>query len=178
MSLDAFSRVAGRLRPRVGVARLICCAFAAAGLQVLGGCAPGDVTEVRDIPELQKIVASAKQPVVVDFYKAGCENCSAFEVTLGALAKDHKGRITVLKFLLKKADGNYTAPDFATEHEILSFPTVILYVNAIEWKRFVQQYKYNDYDEAINECLAGPATKPAATQAKPTSRITKDVGEH
>jgi thioredoxin 1 len=160
-------------RSRTDTVRIACLALvAAAGLPMLGGCGPGNLTEPRDIAELQKIVSTSAQPVLVDYYKGGCENCRAFEVTLGALAEDYKGRIRVLRFLLKNADGSSPAPEFAAEHEILVFPTVLIYVGGQEKKRFEQQYKYNDYEKAINECLGAPTTRQAATQQATTAATT------
>ncbi|MFB3894200.1 MAG: thioredoxin family protein [Phycisphaerae bacterium] len=132
------------------------------GLPLLAlGCA-SNVVEIRDAAELQRVIADSKRPLLVDFYKAGCENCSAFEVTLRGLADEHKGQITAAKFLMKRANGEVTAEEFAQKNDILEFPTVILYVNGQERKRFVQQYNYDEYDKAINECLAAPTTRPVA----------------
>jgi thioredoxin 1 len=174
MAHHLFSQISDGLQSQANVVRRACCAtVAVVSLQLLaGGCAPSNLVEIRDANELQRVISSSKQPVLVDFYKAGCETCNAFEITLRALAEDHKGRITVLKFLLKRANGVSTAPDFAEEHDILMYPTVIIYMNGQEQKRFVQQYMYDDYKAAINEYLAAPTTRPVTTYPSTTQAAT------
>ena len=130
------------------------------------GCGPAPVPEAGDIAGLQQLIKKTSQPVLVDYYKQGCEHCNAFEITLRLLASEHKGQIVTTKFLLMKANGECTAPEFATKHDIQLYPTVVMYVNGKEVKRFVQDYMYDDYSKAIDECVkssAGPP-KPAAGQ--------------
>jgi thiol-disulfide isomerase/thioredoxin len=129
-------------------------------LTVAGGCMPSQVREVRDLPELQQVTAASERPALVDYYKEGCENCNAFEITLRALADEYQGQITAAKFLLLKANGECSAPEFAAKNDIQQYPTVILYVNGKETKRFVQNYKYDDYSAAITESLRTSPPRP------------------
>lgn len=131
-------------------------------LSLTCGCATSGVPQVKDLAELDKMVATSQKPLVMDFYKEGCAHCNAFETTLRGLGRDYSGKITTAKFLLMKANGECTAPAFAEKHDIALYPTVIIYVNGKESKRFIQNYTYSDYSVAIDEILRQPTTRPEA----------------
>lgn len=139
---------------RTGAVRL---ALAATVAVLMTGCGMPKVRDAKDFGRLQQMIATPGKPVLVDYYKQGCEKCNAFELTLSALAQEYKGRVVTTKFLLLKANGQSTAPEFATKNDIIEYPTVILYANGKEVKRFVQNYTYGDYNKAIDDCLKSPA---------------------
>ncbi|MCG3177972.1 MAG: hypothetical protein BIFFINMI_00295 [Phycisphaerae bacterium] len=158
---DSLGRATRRGRSVTGL-RLLLAGMGGLLLAVAGGCGPASVTEVRDVAELQELIDATHKPLLVDYYKQGCEHCNAFETTLRGLNAEYGGRIAAAKFLLMKADGVCAAPEFAEKHEILLYPTVILYVDGKERKRFVQDYLWTDYNAAIDEVLGAPTTQPEA----------------
>ena len=135
-----------------------------------GGCG---VVDLQTQADLERTIAKDAKPVLVDFYKAGCKDCGAFEITLRMLAEEYAGQITAAKFLLQLADGTVTAPELAEKYEILVYPTAILFVDGKEAKRFEQDYTYDHYTQAIEAALAssnvpkGPAEKPPAGKGSP-----------
>jgi thiol-disulfide isomerase/thioredoxin len=142
--------MAGRFSgPIVALSGLACLAlFAVAGV----GCADpaGPVVEIHDPVELNRLVSQSSQPVLVDFYKEGCENCLAFDPKLRQLSGQYAGRVVVAKFLLMQAKGVATSPAVAERYDISFYPTVILFVGGAPRKTFVMNYKVADYCAAID----------------------------
>ncbi len=153
-----------RARPILSVGAIATGLLAVA---LAGGCV-SRVKELRKPADFERLIGRRGQPVVVDFYKAGCEHCSALEVTLNELAGEFAGRAAFAKFLLMRANGQATAPEIVAKHDIPFYPTVIIFVDGQERKRLVQQYRYSDYVAALNECLAAqPAGKADGGAAAP-----------
>ena len=137
-----------------------------AGLACLAGGCSANIPDIKSLTELQQMIATSDRPVLVEYYKEACEHCNAFEATLRELADENKGRVTIVKFLLLRADGRSTAEEFATKNDILVYPTVVFYVNGVETKRFVQNYYYTAYESAIAESLRTPTTRPNGVNDK------------
>ena len=75
--------------------------------------------------------AIRKGRVLVDFWAAWCMPCRMVSPIIEELAEDFKDSITVAKVDIDNEVG------LATRYEILSIPTVILFNNGIEEKRFI-----------------------------------------
>lgn len=131
-------------------------AFAAAAI-FCGGCG---AVSVNNSGDLDKLLAQ-KKPVMVDFYKAGCEHCSAFDITFNKLAEDYAGKTVFGKFLLMQANGKPTAEDVLKKYNVLVYPTVILFVDGKESRRFEQDYSYDHYATSLEALI--PAQKNKAT---------------
>ncbi len=84
-------------------------------------------TQDSDFSEL----ISSEVPVLVDFWAEWCGPCKMMEGPLGELAGEQAGKLTVAKL---NVDEN---PNTAMNYEVMSIPTMILFKNGEEQKRFV-----------------------------------------
>jgi thioredoxin len=78
------------------------------------------VVEVSDATFAAQVL-EADRPVVVDFWAPWCGPCKAIEKTLAELEAEHGDRI---RFATVNIDDH---PLHASEHGVLSLPTVILF---------------------------------------------------
>jgi thioredoxin 1 len=94
-------------------------------------------------------VLAADQPVLVDFWAGWCGPCRAMAPTLDALAERFEGRATIGKV---EIDEN---PDVAEAHGIRSIPTLVVFQNGQEVKRFVGVTSANELSQALEQALEG-----------------------
>ncbi len=76
-------------------------------------------------------LVSSGTPVLVDFWAEWCAPCKLMEGPLGELAGEQAGKLTVAKL---NVDEN---PNTAMTYEVMSIPTMILFKDGQEQKRFV-----------------------------------------
>jgi thioredoxin 1 len=70
-------------------------------------------------------------PVLVDFWAEWCGPCKMMEGPLTELAGEQAGKLTIAKL---NVDEN---PSTAMTYEVMSIPTMILFRNGQEQKRFI-----------------------------------------
>jgi len=93
-------------------------------------------------------VLAADRPVLVDFWAGWCGPCRAMAPTLDALAERFEGRATIGKV---EIDEN---PEVSEAHGIRSVPTLVVFQNGQEVKRFVGVTSANELGQALEGALA------------------------
>jgi len=148
------------------------------GLAVLallaGGCDGGggrNLTPIRGSTDFQRKVLQADKPAMMLFYKGGCGWCSLLAPTLDQLADDYRGRAVFARYYLMNQLWGVTNWELKTRYDIRWYPTVILFVNGQEKKRWVVQYDIKSYRKALDEALSAPKRQAApVTVAPPPAR--------
>jgi thioredoxin 1 len=80
---------------------------------------------------LNEILANASVPVLVDFWKSGCEPCQEIVAVINSLSAEDSGRLIIGKL---KVDNNQQVTN---TYNIIGFPTMILFENGKEILRIV-----------------------------------------
>ena len=150
-------------RVACAVVSLVACAILCI---VVGGCAGGQVTSLRDAAQVKQVIARSDQPVLVDFYKGGCPTCIPVDGMMDKLTEEYKGRVIIAKFMLMQPYGVATSPELEKKYDIRYYPMVILFVNGRETWRFLRDYNLDDYRKAMNGAL-GVATTQRGLSPQP-----------
>ena len=90
----------------------------------------------------KKEVLNSEQPVLVDFYADWCGPCKMMAPVVEELAGELQGKAKVGKI---NVDENQ---DLAMEFNVMSIPTLIIFKEGKEFKRFVG---VRDKNELLNE---------------------------
>ena len=90
----------------------------------------------------EKEVLNSEEPVLVDFYADWCGPCKMMAPVVESLAAELQGRAKVGKI---NVDENQ---DLAMEYNVMSIPTLIIFKDGKEIKRFVG---VRDKSEILNE---------------------------
>jgi thioredoxin 2 len=80
---------------------------------------------------LERMVADAEVPVLVDFYADWCGPCKAMAPALDELARDRAGRLLVAKLDTDRS------PTMAVRYAIRGIPTLIVFAGGVERGRQV-----------------------------------------
>ncbi len=138
------------------------------GLVVLalltGGCGGGSFMELTSSAQFQQQVLQARKPVLVHFHKGGCTRCASLESAMGQVVNDYGGRVVFAKYLLKNVFWVITNPELQSKYGIDAYPTVLLFVNGRERKRWIMHDDIKSYRRALDEALHTPAKYIPAKQ--------------
>lgn len=89
-------------------------------------------------------VLNANEKVLVDFYADWCGPCKMMAPVIEELAEELQGKAKVGKINVDEST------DTATQYEVMSIPTIIIFKNGKEVKRFIG---VRDKQELLNEVV-------------------------
>ncbi|MFA6133750.1 MAG: thioredoxin family protein [Phycisphaerae bacterium] len=131
-------------------------------LALAGGCGGGGKAVVLKNADEVNAAIYGDPPSLVMFYKQGCATCVALEPTFDKLAKEYKGRALVSKYMIYTFTFHVNSWELKKKYDIAFVPTVLLFVDGQEKKRWVVDYKINDYRKALDEVVAPTETQPSS----------------
>jgi thioredoxin 1 len=105
------------------------------------------VVKINDYNEFTNAVISADQPVLVDFWAPWCGPCKMVGPEVEAVAEAYEGRAAVAKV---NVDENQ---QLASEYNVMSIPTVILFKDGKEVDRLVGYRPRKDLSTALDKLL-------------------------
>lgn len=128
------------------------------------GCASfAKVVDITKPNDLRQQVARTDQPILVMYHKFTCPTSVAMEPVMEQLAADYTGRIVVARYLLVYPWFQLNDLDIAREYDVLFTPTVVLYVNGRERKRWFSDYLIWSYRKELDTVLGEPPPARGAT---------------
>jgi thioredoxin 1 len=136
-------------------------------LTCMAGCGGANLTPIKGMEQFQQQVLASPQPVMIVFYKGGCPTCIALEPTLDTLADEYRGRAVLAKFEMMTPFFFTTCPELRDQYDISFYPTVLLFVNGEEKKRWIIHYDIQNYRQHLDHWV-GSTTRPAAQAASRT----------
>ena len=152
------------------------------GLAVLAtlyaGCGASKFTRISETKEaFDQNVLRAEKPVLVEFFKGGCATRGFLEPTLNQLADEYAGRLDFISFEMMRAYLAISCPEVRKRHRIAYYPTVILFDKGEEKKRWILDFKIDNYRTVLTELVGAPAPKEPRTEAAAPSDEQAMAGE-
>ena len=136
----------------------------AALILVAAGCGPSRLTLLANEGAFDAQVLKADRPVVVEFSKGGCVWCMFMDSRMDALMAEYQDRVVFARFELVDFWHRVTSQTLWRQYRVAYYPTVILFVDGKERKRWVVDYEPDHYRSVLEE-VAGPAAQRPATPA-------------
>jgi len=116
-----------------------------------GCCTPQRLRNIKDTDDFMQHVVMSEKPVLVEFYKGGCPTCVILNPLLETLAREYDCRIEFARFELVTPVFTVTSPEIMELYHVNFFPTIILFTNGQEQKRWTLEYDINSYRRKLNE---------------------------
>lgn len=146
-------------------AGLIACAVL---VLAAGGCGPTKFKAIATEEEFEEQVLKADRPVLVDFFKGGCASCMVLDPLMDQLSEEYKDRVIFAKFEGMKFWLQIPCWSIVWRHHIALYPTVVLFVNGKEKKRWIANYLGFSYRSALDQ-VAPRSARAAAKAEKPAA---------
>ncbi len=128
-----------------------------------GGCLPqGKMPDLHTTEEFDQQVVRSDRPVLVDFYKDNCPTCVEQERVLEELIDEYAGRVKFVRFKIREATMQESAPEIMDRYKLFWVPTVILFVDGKEQKRWVFNHMAFEFRGVLDDVLSGRPVKPSA----------------
>jgi len=135
---------------------------------VCGGC--GGSTRTTRVGEsaadFNQQVLKAEKPILVQFSKDGCVACWAMDGLVDQLAQEYEGRVTMASFRAYNFLFGIPCKEINRRYNIGAVPTVILFINGQEKKRWVGEHNGDKYRPVLDQ-YAGPVPTPKEVRAAP-----------
>jgi thioredoxin 1 len=147
-------------------AGLIACAIL---VLAAGGCGPTKFRAIATEEEFEEQVLKADKPVLVDFFKGGCASCMVLDPLLDQLSEEYKDRVIFAKFEGMRFWLQIPCWSIVWRYHIALYPTVVLFVNGKEKKRWIANYFGHSYRAALDQ-VAPASAREAAKAEKPAAR--------
>jgi thioredoxin 1 len=137
------------------------------------GCGGEKVRQILNEADFNRTVLQSAQPVLVDFYKGGgCPPCKMVLPALDELAEEYKGRVLVTKFELISMWFEVQSERLKAQYDIFYIPTVILFVDGKERKRWPLIFLTSEYRKVLDEVLAERAAQQARGAAPAAAPVS------
>jgi thioredoxin 1 len=130
-----------------------------------GGCGPSKFKALTTKTEFEEQVLKADKPVLVDFFKGGCASCMFLDPCMDQLSEEYKDRVTFFKFEGMRFWLEIPCIEVIKRYRIGLYPTVLLFVNGKEKKRWAINYSGDAYRKVLDEVLASAGTAPKPPEA-------------
>jgi thioredoxin 1 len=92
-------------------------------------------------------VIESDLPVLIDFWAPWCSPCRMIEPIVEEIAKEYEGKIKICKLNTDEA------PEVAVQNQVISIPTLILFINGKEIKRIVGAVPKSAVVKLINQFI-------------------------
>ena len=126
------------------------------------------ITPLMDQQDFQEKVLQSSKPVLVEFYKDSCPTCVLQEAVMDKLTAEYEGRVAFTKFKITKLDFSTTSRELKDRYKLFWVPTVLLFVDGQEVKRWELNHLGDEFRTALDDVLAAPTAKRSlATPAQP-----------
>ena len=102
------------------------------------------IAAVTTAGEFRSDVLGAERPVMVDFYTDRCPACRVLAPVFAALAKEYDEEVDFVKIDCRQA------PGVARQYGIRAVPTVILFDEGEEVRRWLGARRPEEYQDALN----------------------------
>jgi thioredoxin 1 len=98
----------------------------------------------NELPKsFSELIQTSKIPVVVDFWAEWCGPCKMVSPTLEKIAKEFKGKLTVIKINVDNK------PQIAGQYQIQSIPTIMMFHKGAQKMRLVGALPYEAIKKEI-----------------------------
>jgi thioredoxin 1 len=99
----------------------------------------------KNLPSsFQELIRTSNMPVLVDFFAEWCGPCKIVSPTIKRIAREYKGRLLTIKIDIDKKQ------QIATQYNVMSVPTIVMFFKAKELMRLVGAHPYEKIKSEID----------------------------